>query len=164
MAKSRIPEKLDFLLHGQFTAGNLQGGIYINKATKVLRDKTLSGQSRYVIKMVPTKVKGTGIPAPTLQKFMSGNWKPRKKSIDKLLKFYKRVSYHRLNASGANSQESKRHCNAAPSEISELSERYLSLIRKSAREKKIPFIAMLFGASLSELNDDDWDTYVNTRN
>jgi hypothetical protein len=86
--------------------------------------------SRYnsPIALVDQKIRGTGVPASTLKKFVSGSITPRERSINKLAAYYDRLQSLRLKQMGANDLSRKNALKLPPKKT----EAVISKFRKAS--------------------------------
>lgn len=148
-----------------YTNGEIQAGPSIQAPIRI----NLPGKGHpYEIRIGSKQIKGTRIPASTLAKFRSGEWKPGPRTMQKLRNFQNRINYNRLRASGASVKEARKHFRSK--DVPAIIDKYRSIVqtitaaknqqRESQNLPPIEPAYILWGISRSIRQFDDWDSYT----
>jgi len=143
--------------------GEIQAGVDFIVPLKVPKAPRSAGERDYKIVRSTKRVEGTRIPASTIVKFKSGEWTPRRKTIDKLEKLYYRHQYQTLKSSGLSTQQARRFFRRSPQEVATIANEYAQYIRTIASNKGVDPFYVLYGFTLSQRIMEDWDFYVSSR-
>jgi hypothetical protein len=129
--------KIAFLLD-RLTLGELQSRTTVTRLVKQGRKPKEGPDLRPIVKKVKI-VKGTSIPASTLQKFKTLKIKPGKTSIKKLTSFYDRWQYQNLRAAGVNYRDAKNLKTYQPDKIKSIISKYISNAKKIQKNYELSY-------------------------
>lgn len=147
---TQLPEWASYLL-SRLSNGQVQAGLNIPTP----RTKAIPTAPYRKIHLVDRKIKGTGIPASTINKIRI-NKRIGPKSLEKLKDLYKRYNYAKLRAAGDRKDEAKLRRNDKPSQVEwrlSMLDRFVDAV---AKDKKVSKEAISWGFSKSHKLLTDW--------
>lgn len=107
-------------------------------------------------------IAATGIPASTIQRFQTGEYVPREKSIKKLAAFYNHYMYYTFRGHGANKEDSRYYCKLEPDKAPKYLADYTKWARRIranhiSRGRDVPLAAIVWSMAHSQHPRNDWE-------
>jgi len=159
-----IPETVAYALEA-FSLGELQAGVKFTYPERREVPVSPANPRGYIIEPSEHRMKGTRIPASTLHKFATGQWKPGPRSIAKLLNFVKNYKYNALRAVGVSREEASRVSRWKFERWLSHYEFYRLTLAKMAKAKGADPLYMAWGMAHSStwIIPEDWIKYASDR-
>jgi len=139
-----------------FTPGELQAFILVDTPFKAGKKEEAP------ITVIPRRVESTRIPASTINRFQTGEYTPRERSIKKLSKFYDKYMYNKLRAVGAGREDARTYKTMDPDKITPIMRNYLKWAKQiqsnyASRYEQVTLSHILWGMAHSvKYGYNDW--------
>lgn len=140
-----------------FSPAELQAYTFIDTPTK-------HGRQRHDLITIDKKIiPSTGIPASTIHRFQTTEYRPRERSIRKLAAFYDRYQYYRFRAYGASQKDARKFARYTPERGQKVLYKYAKYARNIQNNyhksgENIPIEFIQWGMAHSAHGYNDWDS------
>lgn len=123
ITKLQIQKSYFLLDKCHLSLGQIQNHTVVERLAKKGHKPKEGSDLRPIVRTI-RRIKGTGIPASTLQKFQRREIKLGRTSARKLASMYDRLMFQKIRAAGANQKEARRLKSSSPDEIKKIISTY----------------------------------------